>query len=442
VDLSAAFSGWLKLEDSFGSPSRHRLLPPVRTFWLFLEQALSREGSCRAALRGFQLRRAGQGLAPGSPSTSAYCQARGRLKLADIQTAHQRVVAGMTRQSESHELWCGRRVKVVDGTCLSLPDTPANQRSYPQQRSQAPGCGFPLLRLVALFCLASGALLDYATDSYRSSEHELFRRLWRALKPGDVVLGDRGFGGYAEVYSLLQQGVDCVFRKRERTAKARRVVERINKHDRIVDWRRTAVRPAWLNREQWRSVPERMPVREIKLRAARRGWRTKVLTVVTTLLDPADFPAEAIAGLYRQRWCVELYLLAIKDVMGMDILSCKSPAMAQKELAMKVIAYNLVRAVMLQAAIQHGRKINHLSFKGAVDTLKHWASFLAVPNLPAPVLQKFYQTLLALIARDQVPARPGRSEPRAVKRRPKPYQILNKPRTLFKENPHRGKRQG
>lgn len=438
-ELAKLFQPWLELGSDFGAPIRRRCFPPGRTFWLFLGQVLSADGSCRETLRGFQLWLAQDGRAESSASTSGYCQARGRLGLKAIALAHRQLAEKFAQQSEGIGLWCGRRVKVVDGTCLSMPDTPANQRAYPQQRAQKPGCGFPIMRMAAFFCLATGALLDWEKGDYHTAERTLFRRLWRTLKPGEVLLGDRGFGSYAELFYLLRRGVDCVVRKPEANSKQRKVIERISKNDRIVDWLKTGVRPQWVGREQWREVPERMPIREIKLQIARCGWRTKKLTVVTTLLDPKDFPAQAIAELYLRRWRVELYFREIKVVMGMDVLKCKSPAMLEKELAMRVIAYNLVRAVMLQAALKHGPALSTISFKGTVAALRQWAPAFARQNISAAKRQAIYDALLLWLAKDQLPSRPGRSEPRAVKRRPKPYQILNKPRHQFKETPHRGK---
>lgn len=439
-ELSELFSPWLELKPDFGAPLRVRLFPPVRMFWLFLGQVLSSDGSCRETLRKFQAWLSQQGSGASSANSSGYCQARKRLQLEAVRAAHEQVVKKISARSSGLGLWLGRVVKVFDGSCLSMPDTPANQRTWPQQKSQKPGCGFPLMRVVAVFSLFTGALLDWAEGDYHTSELTLFRRLWDTLKPEEVFLGDRGFCGYAVWYLLVGRGVDLVLRKPEKRSRKPRLVERLSKHDRIVEWKKSGPCPNWLSREQWEQIEERMPVRELKLFISRRGYRTKKLTVVTSLLDPALYPAQAIAELYRRRWSAELYLREIKVVMGMDILRCKTPELVEKELAMRVIAYNLVRALMLEAAVKERAELDRISFKGTVSALRVWAPILAQKNMSRSKRDRIYCDLLHYLAHDLVPLRPNRREPRAKKRRTKPYQLLTKPRPQFKESAHRGKR--
>jgi len=439
-ELSELFQPWLELKPDFGAPLRVRLFPPVRMFWLFLGQVLSSDGSCRETLRKFQAWLSHQGSEESSASNSGYCQARKRLNRDAVRAAHEQVVKKINVRSSGLGLWLGRVVKVFDGSCLSMPDTAANQRAWPQQRGQKAGCGFPVMRLVAVFSLFTGALLDWAEGDYYTSELTLFRRLWDTLKSEEVLLGDRGFCGYAVWYLLVGRGVELVLRKPEKRSKKAKAIERLSKHDRIVEWKKSGSHPAWLSREQWDQIEERMPVREIKLFVSRLGYRTRKLTIVTSLLDPALYPAQAIAELYRRRWAAELYLCEIKVTMGMDILRCKTPELVRKELAMRVIAYNLVRAMMLEAAMTRGKKPERISFKGTVSALRQWAPVLAQTGLSRREREKIYQSLLDYLAKDLLPFRPGRREPRAKKRRPKPYQLLTKPRHQFQEEAHRGKR--
>jgi hypothetical protein len=440
ADLAELFQPWLKLGFDFGSPLRKRLFTPARTFWLFLSQVLSADGSCREALQKFAAWLSGEGLGKISEDTSGYCQARKRLSRRAIAEAHECVKERIEKRVSGRDLWLGRVVKVFDGSCLSMPDTAANQRAWPQQRGQKAGCGFPVMRVVVLFSLFAGALLDLAQGDYYTSEMTLFRRLWGSLKAGEVILGDRGFWGYAAWFLLVENGVDLVLRKPERRAKKPKVIERLGKHDRIVIWNKSAARPKWLSPEQWEEVWDSMPVREVRIFLARRGHRTRKLTIITSLLDPEKYPAAAIAELYRRRWAAELYLCEIKVTMGMDILRCKTPELVEKELAMRVIAYNLVRALMLEAALSEGAILERISFKGTVSALRSWAPVLAQEHLTHLRRGQIYGDFLYYLARDLVPLRPGRREPRAKKRRPKPYQLLTKPRHQFLELPHRGKR--
>jgi len=292
------------------------------------------------------------------------------------------------------------------------------------------------MRIVAVFSLATGVMLDLAKGSLRTPENNLMRSLWNLLKPRDVLLSDRAFSSYAELYLLALRGIDCVSRRNQRR-KPSPVVKRLGKNDHLVEWQKMIPNPKWLSKEQWRAIPKTMVVREIDVIVDIPGFRTKKISVVTTLLDPKVYPAKAIAELYLWRWRVELFLRDIKITMAMDILRCKTPEMVEKELWMRVIAYNLIRAVMLEASITHRVQLDRLSFKGTLATVRHWAPALAKSKTGEPTRSELYLIMLRYIATDLVPHRPNRIEPRARKRRPKNYQLLKKQRTEFRETPHR-----
>ena len=333
-------------------------------------------------------------------------------------------------------LWFGRPVKVVDGSGLSMPDTPENQALYPQSKGAKPGCSFPVMRVVALFCLGTGALIRLAKGSLSVSERALFRSLWDQLQAGDVILADRGFCGYAEFYFLLQRGVDSVMRNHPRRTVGKTVLKSFGKGDRLILWHKGKAGPRCPDKPVWKTLPETLALREIAFQVAVKGFRTKSITVVTTLLDPAAFPTEAFADLYCRRWLAELFLRDIKTTMGMDILRCKTPDMVHKELTMHLIAYNLVRLTMLEAAAAHDMPFERISFKGTLSTLRQWAPIFAAAPTPA-ARERLWSILLHYVGADRLPYRPDRVEPRARKRRPKNYQLLNKPRRLFKEIHHR-----
>lgn len=436
-DLYEIFSPWLELPATFGSCVRDRLYRPDRTFWLFLSQVLSADGSCRESVRKFLAWLALQGKTTASSSDSGYCQARKRLPLEAITQAHQQISEKVLHAGGSLELWYGCTVKVVDGSTISMPDTPENQSAYPQQKSQKPGCGFPILRIVAVFHLATGILVDLAHGAFRVHERTLFRSLWKVFQPGDVVLADRGFCSYVNFYYLSRQAIECVMRRLHR--KPCILFKRLGRHDRLVLWTKHRTCPPWLNRHEWLGVPDCQLVRELTFGVDVPGFRTKTINVVTTLLDHKMFPKQAFADLYRRRWWAELSLRDIKTSLKMDVLRCMTPTMIQKELWMHLIAYNLIRAVMLKAAETYRAPIRRMSFKGTVATVRQWAPILAAANLDEPQRRQMTHALLSCLATDLLPYRPSRNEPRARKRRPKPYPLLNKPRHLFHEIPHQSR---
>jgi len=405
-------------------------------FWLFLSQVLSADLACRPIVRNFLgwLALLGRGA---SGRTAGYCKARARLRQADLDLIHRQLADRIRSAPRGERLWLGRPVKIVDGSGLSMPDTPSLQELYPQPKGAKPGCSFPVMRVVALFCLGTGVLIDLAKGSLQVGERGLFRSLWGLLEEGDVVLADRGFCGYAEFYFLLQRGVDCAMRAQTHRTVGRIPLKSLGPGDMLVLWLKSKPGPRWPDKTVWKALPEAIRLREIAFRVGVKGFRVQAITVVTTLLDPIAFPAEAFADLYRRRWQAELFLRDIKTTMGMDILRCKSPAMIHKELTMHLIAYNLVRLTMLAAADAHATPVERISFKGTLATLREWAPlFLSASPRNCTTLWEF---LLRCLAADPLPLRPNRLEPRARKRRPKNFQLLNKPRRRFREIRHRSK---
>lgn len=352
-----------------------------------------------------------------------------------LQEAQDALAGRAQALAPSKWRWHGRPVKVVDGSGLSMPDTPENQRDYPQSTKTKTGCGFPEMRITAIFCLATGVLLQCAKGSRHVAERTLFRNLWDGLEPGDVLLADRGFCGLADFHLLLRRGVDSVMRLHPARAAGVRVIRKLGPGDTLVHWIKSRTRPKWLTPEEWDAIPGEVRVRHINFRVGVNGFRSTNITVATTLVDHRSFPARDFAELYRRRWAVELYFRDIKTSLGMDILRCKTPEMVQKELAMHIIAYNLIRATMLQAAAAAGRDVACISFKGTCQAVREWAPVLAMVR--GGHRQATLEAMLRAIARAPLPFRPNRSEPRARKRRPNSYQLLTKPRHEFKECPHR-----
>ena len=316
-----------------------------------------------------------------------------------------------------------------------MPDTPENQEEYPQATSSKPGCGFPQMKLVALFCLATGALLRHAQSHRKVGELTLFRGMWDALNSGDVVLADRGFCNLADYYRLAQRNIDSVMRLHQRRTKGLSRIKQLGTGDQLIQWHKSKPTPKGLSKEQWAAIPDTLTVRHITFVPNIAGFRTQKITVATTLLDHHQFPASAFAELYRRRWLAELFLRDIKTTLGMDILRCKTPEMIQKELTMHLIAYNLIRLTMVQAAAKTKCDVERISFKGALQAVRQWAPYIS--HAVIEQREQLYQSMLTAITRVPIPNRPNRIEPRVKQRRSTNYQPMHKPRHEMKEAPHR-----
>jgi hypothetical protein len=422
--------------------SRQRIFSPLVTFWAFLAQVLERGSSCRDALQRISAWWQVHFPDQGSPSsdTSGYCQARARLDEAVLQQIGTQVAEQLERQVTNEQLWQGRRVKIVDGTGLSMPDTAANQLQWPQNSGQKPGCGFPQLKVVGLFCLHSGALLEVAHDDKHHHDITLARRLWHLLQPGEILLADRGFCSYLDIAQLLGRGVDCVMRLHQGRGKPDfRRGRRLGQNDRIVVWHKPPQRlPHW-SKEEYDQLPKTLTLRILRYEITVPGFRSKEVILLTTLLDPQLYPAQELEKLYFRRWNVELHFRQIKTMLGMDVLRCLTPRMVLKELAMHRIAYNLIRALMQRAALTYDVDLERISFKGSLDSLHHYADAIYAAHRKPRKQAQLFDALLRTIASDLVPLRPERSEPRARKRRPKNYQLLTKPREEMCTAPHRNR---
>jgi hypothetical protein len=414
-----------------GLNSRQRVYSVRRTFFGFLSQVLKPDTSCREVVRQIQALLALQDQGPVDENTSAYCQARKRLPLERLCRARVAIAAAGEKMAR---LWHGLRPKVIDGTSLSMPDTKKNQRAYPQSARQKPGCGFPWLRLVGVFSLSTGLLLDYAKGNKHQSELRLLRGLLEGFRHGDLAIADRGFSCYVLLALLWRRGVASLFRLHQSRVADGRKGKRLGKQDHLFTWSRPRLRPPWLPQCLWQTIPQQLTVRVIRFPLYRRGYRPESVTLVTTLLDPENYPAQDIAQLYVRRWKIELWFRDIKTSMGMEVLRCQTPQMVHKELEMFLIAYNFIRCLMVQASAINHVTLDRLSFKGSVDSLRQFSLAIALARSKRKQNHLVVQ-LLDVIARDAVPARPERFEPRALKRRPKDYQLLNRPRHLMRGTP-------
>jgi hypothetical protein len=410
--------------------------------WVFLGQVLNADHSCRAAVARLIAQRLSQGQSPCSAETGAYCQARKRLPEKFFAAVACLAGRGLDAQVEHRWLWKGRAVYMFDGTTVMMPDTPENQQAYPQICGQQPGLGFPIARLGALTSLSCGAIVNLGFCRYAGKgqgEVSLLRRLWDVLHPGDVLLADCLMSNWTNIWMLQQRGVELVSRlnKANRTADFRRG-RRLGKDDHIVRW----LKPSWIRSLDWKtykSLPESITVREARIRVAQPGFRTKVMVVVTTLLDPRQTTKEDLAELYRARWNNELDLRSIKSTMQMSELRCKTPELVQKEIWTHILAYNLIRTIMAQAATKHDVPPRSISFKGSLQTLEAFQPLIGFQTARGAANRlRLYQHLLDAIVIHRVADRPDRYEPRLKKLRRNNYDYLTKPRAEMKRNMAKG----
>ena len=412
-----------------GYTFRARIFTPAITIWIFLAQVLSPDQSCRQALMRFVAWLAAHGRKICSSISGAYCQARQRIP----EGVLSRLARDKGRQAEAQcpaqWLWFGRRVRIADGSTLSMPDTKANQKAYPQTRSQKPGVGFPIMRVLVIFSLAVGTVLDATCNPYQgkeTGETAMLRSLMASLDRGDLLLGDRYFANYWTIGLAMLLGIDIVFRQHQRRKVDFRKGKRLSKDDHLITWTKPKQRPKWMPKSMYDLMPETLTLREIRVRIPTGRGRTQQVIVVTTLLDSGRYKKGEIQALYRRRWQAELNLRSLKECMHMDILRCQTPEMVRKEMWAHFLIYNLIRTAMAQAAESHACEPWQVSFKGALQALNAFGGFWPIGSLADP--EAYYRAMLHVIAEQRVGKRPDRIEPRAKKRRPKPHPLLNEPR--------------
>jgi hypothetical protein len=396
---------------------RERHYPPTATLSMFLKQALEQDRSCQKAVNAWIAQCVAERLRPPSARTGAYSRARQRLPIEMVTALTNEVGGLLCSRASTGWRWRGRVVKLSDGTGISMQDTPENQRSYPQPSSQAKGAGFPLMRLTGVICLSTGAVLDVAMGPHSgkgSSDLGLFRQLEKLFCAGDVMLADALYCNYFLIARLQALGVDVLFEQHgSRTTDFRRG-ERLGTRDHLVSWSKPKARPLWMSQREYAASPEQLMVREVKV-----GSRV----LVTTVLSHRTVGKRELGALYERRWNVELDFRNIKTTLGLEVLSCKTPQMSEKELWIYLLAYNLIRLLMAQAALQAGVNPRQLSFKHTVQIWTEW-----VARGLASIATAHDEVLFRTIAQLRVGNRPGRLEPRARKRRPKSYQWLKVPR--------------
>jgi hypothetical protein len=405
---------------------RRRLFDPIVTLWAFLSQVLDVDKSCHNATSRVISYLVGESQEIPSTDTSAYCQARSRLPEKLLEKLFDKAAQSLSEKVTIEHLWCGRNVKVIDGSSVSMPDTIENQSCYPQPTSQKLGCGFPIAKIGVIFSLATGAAIALAIDVLNTHDLKLARKLYSSLNPLDVLLGDRAFCAYADLVFIRKLGCDAVFRKHQARKTSMRKGKIVGDCDKLVTWYKPNKCPKGISKEEFAALPQSITVREIYYYIIIPGFRTGRVSLITTLLDTTAYSTLNVLRLYGERWNVELNLKHLKTTLGMDVLRCKTPSMVRKEIYVYLLAYNLLRSLMWSAGTTYSAPPLRLSLQGTRHHLTHFISVL----LTADSTQHYqlYCTLLKVIVHKSVPARPGRSEPRVRKRRPKSYPLMKQPR--------------
>jgi hypothetical protein len=374
---------------------RRRLFDPFVTLWAFLSQVLDADKSCHNAVSRVIAWLSSENVELPSQDTGAYCQARQRLPEKLLQQLFSKVAKDLQDKVTREQLWCGRHVKVIDGSTVSMPDTPTNQQAYPQPSTQAPGCGFPIAKIGVLFSLATGAAIALIIDVLNTHDVKLARRLYEFLNPDDVLLGDRAFCSYADLVFIRKRQAHAVFRKHQGRKQQLRRGRIVCSCDKQVIWHKPKTCPKGLTKEEFATLPKSITVREVHYYIAIPGFRTQQVSLITTLLDAKAYSTLELVKLYEFRWDVELDLKHLKTTLGMDILRSKSPAMVRKEIYVYLLAYNLLRSLMWEAGMVYGVLPLRLSLQG---TRQHLNNF--IPQLLATSGNKrrrIYRTLLAMI---------------------------------------------
>ena len=423
---------------SFGHTARS-FWTPALTLWAFLSQALGADKSCRQAVASVVVYLA-LSCPPDDLDTAAYCRARAKLPATVLCRLARQVGRRLERAAPEEWLWCGRHVFLADGSTSTLPDTDANQAAFPQSKSQQRGLGFPMIRWVILVALATATVQDLAYGPYQgkeTGETALMRQLLASLLAGDVLVADRYYCSYWLVALLAGRGVDVVFRLHQRRHYDFRRGRHLGPDDHGVTWQRPQ-KPQWLTAEEYAELPQTLTVREVRVRVAEPGCRVRELILATTLLDADAYTLSDIADLYHKRWNIELDIRVLKTTLQMDQLRCQTPFMVAKEIWVQVLAYNLIRKVAAQAAQLAGLHPRELSFKATLQVVR--GGWQPLTTTTGDDYVRRAQALLQALRKQRVGQRPGRWEPRAVKRRPKPHKLLREPRAQAQAKLLRGKR--
>ena len=402
---------------------RSTVFTPLVTLRAFLFQVLSSSGACKEAVAHVLVERIGQNYHANSMNTGPYCKSRLRLQRSHLKETVTSSGKVLHEQASGNWLWNGFRVMLVDGTTLLMPDTNDNQQTFPQQKAQKQGLGFPIVRLVGLISLATGACVDYTTGPYqdkKTCETSLFSDMIQLLCKHDLLLADRYFTSYANMALLRKQGTMLVFRQQSPVKSDFRRGLRLGAKDHVISIKKPKKKTVWISDIAWAALPEELWIREFSVNG---------IVYVTTLMNAKTYPKKSLAELYQQRWQIEVDFRSIKTHMGMEMLHCKTAEMVKKEIAVHLLAYNLIRANIARAACLNDKQPRYLSFMAVVQLMRNTASMSI--TLTGTALEKIIHPLLIAMAQTEIGQRNRPNQPRVIKRRPKGYPLMTKPRSEY-----------
>ena len=429
------------LDDISPTKRKRHFQAPV-LFWAWLAQILEANASCNKALSLIQSWCLKCQLPPPSSSTGAYCQARSSLPEVFLESIAAKSAEHLSQRITSRDQWRGLNLKAIDGSSVQLSDTPENQEAYPQPSGQKQGCGFPTMGIVGVTNLSHGGWEGFETCGWQKHDACMAPKLLKHIEQRDLLLADRAFCSYEFIARVTteQKGQVLMRLHQARFKKLDwRKGKKVSSFERLVVWQKPACQPASseFSKEQWQALPATMTLRYIKMGYENRSGEKRMLVVVTDLLDPLAYPGEELIDLYAERWEIEVKLRDVKTTLGLEFFRVQSPEMAHKTLRMMFIAYNLIRVVMQQAAGRGERRVREMGFKATVDIILSSRSDFMAFGGQTRNLRNYRERFLEICATKTLDIRPFRSEPRAVKRRPKSYQLLTKPRPIFQEIQHR-----
>lgn len=409
---------------------RESIYAPVVVIWAFLSQVLATDKSCQNVVSRIVAWCAGGGVKMPSTDTGGYTKARQRLPETVMKQLLDKTGHELESKVPESNLWCGRHVKILDGTTVTMADTEANQAEYPQHGNQAVGCGFPLTKLVVMFSLLTGAVIAVMVKPFRCSETEMARQMYNELEALDVALADRLYGTYVDLVMVQSKGADAVFRMHQKRSTDFRKGKRLGRADHLVTWYKPKCCPKHMSKSEFAQLPDTVTVREVRYQITTAGFRTREVVLVTTLLDAKTFTKAKLAELYKLRWQAEVDLKHIKTTLAMEHLRSRTPAMVRKEIYAHLMAYNLLRSLMWEAGTSEGIHPLRLSLQTSRQHFHHFMAELlgAKPSKH----HRVYEILLMILIQQTLPIRPDRFEPRVVKRRPKPFPRMKEPRSSLK----------
>lgn len=400
--------------------SRDRIFTPLVTLKAFIFQVLSTDGSCRQAVNHVLSERLHQGCSANSIKTGAYCNARKRLPHKQLKQTVELSGKALHQQAHKSWRWKGHNTILTDGTTVLMADTPENQIDFPQQSNQKVGLGFPIARIVGLISLSVGAVVSYAMGPYQgkgSGETSLFSHLIDAIDKNDLLLADRYYCTWTIIARLIQQGSHMLVQNHAQRKPDFCQGKKLEAKDHLIEWEKPKRKPDWINQSDYDALPDKILIREFSVGR---------IVYVTTLLDAKQYHKKELAEFYRQRWLIELDFRSLKTHMKMDMLRCKSPDMVKKEIAVYLLAYNLIRASIARAAKVKNKFPRQISYMTTVQIFNEGILQLLV--FSGKVLKYAIDGVLNAIASIPIGQQKRKAQPRAIKRRPKPYPLLTMPR--------------